>query len=817
MNDEINQEIESSYSFGGKSEINQVEGIFDDPLIKTNPPDPTTHHSAKHADPLDYPSNFDQNGHTPDDSSNNFQDSNNFKESNNFDFDLSPEYRQSTTSKPITTSIFSNKQSKIQNSTNHFSQGTISQNALENLHPTDIPTHHTKHQIFNTEEHGYFFLVLQEFFILFIALVLLNRYGNIKKLCKTRGGTIICCSVWFSWFFALNVILLLPLDISVSLFKQCQVEMDVVNCGRPWNYVSPPGIKQLWRIVYWGSFLMSWVVLPFLQSYNNSGHFTTAGRLRTAVVNNALYYLSLLVIIVVLLVYLIAHHKISILNLRSVLIAAINTWGMVFLVLLAGFGLVSLPRTWYEERDIRRTYFRFSNLNDDKSLNNSELKEISSEIKQFSMRVSPQHPILKWRMNEIIRKLPISIQNEINQASINEQGGVVGRQDTGKDVSSNDLVKIHKRLLKALSAKARIQALWLQALEKAILHEDIQYNKKSGESIWRPRYSSLQLTHNAKWDYYWYCHLRDKAYMVVFYMLCLASGSVVLSECTFFIQKYPISPFAAGVEFLDNYKSYLLVEVLSSFIVSYIALSAYYTLFNLKFFNIFYIAPNKLTDANSLLFLGIMLCRLTASISLNVLSMIHMDSHILDVKKEVQTQFTNFMGHFDVLAPVRAKIYMILPSLIILITLATYKKVGTKIANSIGFFQFLDPSDGIDSDVEGRLSSDNFTNDIINMGKELVKMELKKKVKLKERESDSGSRLGGDSSAVRSTTSFLGDLGSFTRGVTQRSKGYSRVQGEEERTGLLESSDGGRIDDDSGRIDDVQNEAQNSKSFFDDI
>ena len=141
------------------------------------------------------------------------------------------------------------------------------------------------------------------------------------------------------------------------------------------------------------------------------------------------------------------------------LIAAINTWGMVFLVLLAGFGLVSLPRTWYEERDIRRTYFRFSNLNDEKSLNKTELNEISAEIKTLSMRVSPQHPILRWRMDEIIRKLPVSAQNEINQANIHEQGGMVGRQDTGRDVSSNDLVKIHKRLLKALSAKARIQAL----------------------------------------------------------------------------------------------------------------------------------------------------------------------------------------------------------------------------------------------------------------------------------------------------------------------------------------------------------------------
>ena len=350
--------------------------------------------------------------------------------------------------------------------------------------------------------------------------------------------------------------------------------------------------------------------------------------------------------------------------------------------------------------------------------------------------------------------------------------------------------------------------LWQQALDKAILYEDIQYNKKSAENIWRPRYSNLQLTHNAKWDYFWYCHLREKFYIAVFYLLCIASGSVVLSECTFFIQKYPISVFAAGVEFLDNYHSYLLVEVLSSFIVSYIALCAYYTLFNLKFFNIFYIAPNKLTDANSLLFLGIMLCRLTASISLNVLSMIHMDSHILDVKKEVQTQFTNFMGHFDVLAPVRAKIYMILPSLIIIITFATYKKIGTKIANSIGFFQFLDPSDGLgESDVEGRLVSDNFTNDIINMGKELVKLELKKKNSKYREESSSGS------GSVKNTTS----LGKFLGGVTQRNNGYNRLE-QEERTGLLDN-DNTRIDDDS-RIDDVNESSKlshNSKSFFDDI
>ena len=212
--------MEENYSFGNEgNSINNVEGFFPQENEPTAEPT-TSHHSAKHADPPDYP--------------------------------------------PIPTTVFSTTSSTskiVQNIS------TTSQNLPINDQNNNSP-------LFNTEQHGYFFLVLQEFFILFIALVLLNRYGNIKKLCKTRGGSIICCSVWFSWFFALNVILLLPLDISVSLFKQCQVELEngvVDNCGRPWNYVSPPGIKQLWRIVYWGSFLMSWVILPFLQSYKKVG------------------------------------------------------------------------------------------------------------------------------------------------------------------------------------------------------------------------------------------------------------------------------------------------------------------------------------------------------------------------------------------------------------------------------------------------------------------------------------------------------------------------------------------------------------------
>ena len=138
-------------------------------------------------------------------------------------------------------------------------------------------------------DHGYFLLVLEEILLALCSLLLLNRYGEIKSL-----NLIITISVTIAWWLALNVVLLLPLDVSVSLYEQCGAEnmkrqeandttQAILKCGRPWNYVTPHSIRNLWRIVYWGSFTLSWILLPFLQSYNNSGYFTTAGRLKQAV------------------------------------------------------------------------------------------------------------------------------------------------------------------------------------------------------------------------------------------------------------------------------------------------------------------------------------------------------------------------------------------------------------------------------------------------------------------------------------------------------------------------------------------------------
>ncbi|KAH6919676.1 hypothetical protein HPB50_029336 [Hyalomma asiaticum] len=75
-------------------------------------------------------------------------------------------------------------------------------------------------------------------------------------------------------------------------------------CVRPWSFVPEGVLQSLWRVVYWTSQALTWLILPLMQSYSTAGEFTVAGKLRRALIENAIYYGSYLLIFGVLLVYL---------------------------------------------------------------------------------------------------------------------------------------------------------------------------------------------------------------------------------------------------------------------------------------------------------------------------------------------------------------------------------------------------------------------------------------------------------------------------------------------------------------------------------
>lgn len=130
----------------------------------------------------------------------------------------------------------------------------------------------------------------------------------------------------------------------------------------------------------------------------------------------------------------------------------------------------------------------------------------------------------------------------------------------------------------------------------------------------------------------------------------------------------------------------------------------------MKIFNVYYLAANKQTDEYSLAFSGMLVCRLTAPLCLNYLCLVNRDSHYIQLKSErLETSFTSFMGHLDLIPIVNGGLNIFLPLCMSAICLAIYFDFGTKILHNFGYEQFIE--------------NDEMTSDLVQTGRQLVERE----------------------------------------------------------------------------------------------
>lgn len=116
--------------------------------------------------------------------------------------------------------------------------------------------------------------------------------------------------------------------------------------------------------------MISWFVLPILSSYTMAGDFSVVGRLKSSLVENAIYYLSLGSIVFFLLIYVAINTGLDLNKLKLICISAANTWGLIMLVVLLGYGLVEVPRSLFNEscveKSLEKCYFSVAKINGEK-------------------------------------------------------------------------------------------------------------------------------------------------------------------------------------------------------------------------------------------------------------------------------------------------------------------------------------------------------------------------------------------------------------------------------------------------------------------
>lgn len=587
-----------------------------------------------------------------------------------------------------------------------------------------------------------------------LAAALLHRYGDWR-----RDHVFVTVPVLIAWYFSFTIIVMLPMDVSSTTYRQCLMENappvlptpsweevvlptanitvfmqnssiikrsihdediiagNVAICKEPWSYISNNALRNLWRIVYWTSQCLTWLILPLMQSYSQAGDFNVLGKLKSAVIDNAIYYGSYATIFLVLLFYIAASPNLHLdgPKLKLLLVTTSNTWGLCLLVLLLGYGLVEVPRScWTAAKRgfaMNLTYFKASKLHLEKCEAEDTLEDILEDIKKLSHNVGASHPLRK-NLDIIIHQVPVEVMRSVTDVNPNTRDHPVVFP------TEKSLVKLHREFKKAVRIRHRTSTQWLFLVDTAVELEDVTRNEKSSERYFKTTFQTspsywrnMLCTPCIEW--YWKCLIRVwilRAMAVIFTVL---SVFVVWSEVTFFNKQPPLSLFAIFVNLAKANYDYFVIEVVSCLTIAYLCVCAYYTIFKVRVLNYYYLAAHHQTDEYSLIFSGMLLCRLTPPLCLNFLGLVHLDSHITSDPNVVETSFTQIMGHMDVIPFISNGFNIYFPIGILVLCLATYFHVGSRFLHVLGFQQFV--------------GDDEMTNDLIDEGRELIKREKRKR------------------------------------------------------------------------------------------
>ncbi|XP_057287108.1 G-protein coupled receptor-associated protein LMBRD2 [Pezoporus wallicus] len=582
-------------------------------------------------------------------------------------------------------------------------------------------------------------LGLEIVFVFFLALFLLHRYGDFKKQHK-----LVIIATLLAWYLCFLIVFILPLDVSTTIYNRCKLAVNSSpaesngsyvslapskqKCFKPWSYI-PNGIMPVfWRVVYWTSQFLTWILLPFMQSYARSGGFSITGKIKTALIENAIYYGTYLLIFGAFLIYVAVNPNFNLQwsQLQTIGIAAANTWGLFLLVLLLGYGLVEIPRSHWNGAKrgylLMKTYFKAAKLMTEKADAEENLEDIMEEVRKVSESIKYNHPLRKC-VDTILKKCPTEYQERMGR-NMDDYEDFDERQNSYPTEKS--LVKLHKQVIYSVQRHRRTQVQWQILLEQAFYLEDVAKNETSATRQFvhtfhsqEPENKIIQYFYTPTVEWYWECLLRPWFYRVLAVVLATFSVVVVWSECTFFSTKPVLSLFAVFIQLAEKTYNYIYIEMACFLTIFFLSICVYSTVFRIRVFNYYYLSSHHQTDAYSLLFSGMLFCRLTPPLCLNFLGLTHMDA-IISHKNTQPTAYTSIMGSMRVLSFIADGFYIYYPMLVVILCIATYFSLGTRCLNLLGFQQFM--------------GDNEMTSDLIDEGKELIRREKRKRQRQEEGE-----------------------------------------------------------------------------------
>lgn len=437
------------------------------------------------------------------------------------------------------------------------------------------------------------------------------------------------CTVGYTWFCSLSIIILVPADIWATLSNHDKGQ-----------------ISFFWSWSYWSTFSLTWVVVPILQGYEDAGDFTITERLKSSAHANLVFYLCIGVMGLFGLVLLIVVQEYRIGNIPGFAMACSNTFGLVTGAFLLGFGLSEIPKGIWRSADWTTNQKILSHKVAKMAVKLDDAhQEFSNAIvvaQATSKQMSRRDPLRPY-MNVIDKMLSQMLSED---PAFKPQGGNLGENDMDYDTDAKTMAALRRQLEIAREKYYRYRSEYMNFVTQALELEDTikNFEHRCGTgwkyiSSFRPERSGrlgsiLDIT-----ELIWRCVLAKQLQKVLAIVLGCMSSSILLAEATILPSGVDLSLFSILINAMKEHE--MLVQVAAFIPLMYMCMCTYYSLFKIGMFTFYSLTPRQ-TSSVSLLMICSMVARYAPPISYNFLNLIHLDNGAKTIFEKLFWELENF-------------------------------------------------------------------------------------------------------------------------------------------------------------------------------
>ncbi|KAK4438154.1 LMBR1 domain-containing protein 2A [Sesamum alatum] len=471
-------------------------------------------------------------------------------------------------------------------------------------------------------------------------------------------------TVGYTWFCSLSIVILVPADIWTAIVNH--------DMG---------GISFFWSLSYWSTFLLTWVVVPIIQGYEDAGDFTIRERLKTSAQINLIYYSCVGSIALFGVILLIIFHKNWGGTILGFAMACSNTFGLVTGAFLLGFGLSEIPKGIWRNADWTLRHKVLSHkvskmaveLDDAHQEFSNAIVVAQATSKQMSKR-DPLRPYMNIIDNMLVQMLS-------EDPTFKPQGGKLGN-DMDYDTDSKTMAALRRQLQKARERYYRYKSEYVNVVTEALELEDTMKNNEHCSSNGWKYISSFRPERKGRLGSYldviellWRCILRKQLEKLLAIILGCMSAAILLAEATILPSEVDLSMFSILINIVGKHE--MLVQVTALIPLMYMCVCTYYSLFKIGMLTFYSLTPRQ-TSSVSLLMICSMVARYAPPISYNFLNLIHLENG-------AKTIFEKRMGNIDDAVPFFGKGFnKIYPLIMVIYTILIATNFFVRIINYFG-------------------------------------------------------------------------------------------------------------------------------------